>query len=525
MLQITIPKFDTGNFSFGELSRNNKPRQVKDYEAHLQSTYKRYLWHELSKPHRDLWEWAEQINAAYTPPFIAIWPRGRGKSTHAEMIAADMGARDKRHYCMYVSGTQDQADKHVATIAAMLESSEVEQFNPAVSRPKIGKNGSRSWNRTTVKTASGYTIEAVGLNKAVRGQKIDWARPDLIIFDDIDERHDTENTIKKKREIITSSILPAGASNCAVLFVQNLIHAESIASELAKRPDEDGGAQYLTERTVSGPHQSVSDLRYEMQPDGEKLRWVITQGTSLWSGFDIAACEDELNRVGPDAFELESQHNIDADNPLALLKSEIFDATRRNDHPDLVQIAVGVDPSGGAGGCGIVASGKAKIGGDWHGFTVDNRSTPLGTPSAEWAEQVLWCYYANQADVIAVEDNFGGDMVENNIRNAAIKDADGKILLAGKNVPIVRVHASRGKEVRAQPVATLFQLGKMHHVGRYPKLQRQWTSWTPGTKPSPDELDAEVWAVTHLEIADHGATWETVADLGSIEDYQTPWDY
>lgn len=499
---IQVPRIDTGDFSFSN-RRASASLRVSDWRAHLLDVFADYIWYELSDPHVELWKWGESITDDYTPPpFVAIWPRGRGKSTHAEMMTADLGARNRRSYGMYVSGTQEQADKHVATIATMFESRRMAQFNQAVGRPKLGKNGSRSWNRRTVKTSNGYTVEAVGLNKAVRGQKIDWARPDWIVFDDIDERHDTEATTRKKREIITSSILPAGATNAAVLFVQNLIHAESIAAELAKRPGEPGAADYLTDRIVSGPHQAVDGLRYEMRADGNKLRWVFTAGRSLWNGFDLAVCEDEMNRVGPDSYELESQHNIDADNPLALLTTEIMNATRRSEYPDLVQVAVGVDPSGGAGACGVVAVGKAKLGGEWHGFTIDNRSTELGTPSSQWAENALWCYYANKADVIVVETNFGGDMVKGNIRNAVIRDADGKILLDGKTVPIVEVTASRGKEVRAQPVATLYQLGRMHHVGHYPTLQRKWTSWEPGTKPSPDELDAEVWAVTYLEIGE-----------------------
>src|SRR5690606_10318737 len=111
-------------------------------------------------------------------------------------------------------------------IARMLESDEVAKHYRNVGKPRVGKNGSRSWNRRTVTTASGFTVEAIGLNKAVRGQKIDWARPDLIILDDIDEKHDTELTTTKKAQVITDSILPAGSANCAVLFVQNLIHAD-----------------------------------------------------------------------------------------------------------------------------------------------------------------------------------------------------------------------------------------------------------------------------------------------------------
>jgi hypothetical protein len=493
------------------LTKTEKARRKHyDYESHLRRVYPRYLWYEFSAPHHNLWKWADAIRKdGNVRPLVAIWPRDRGKSTHGEIVAADMGARNKRTYCMYVSGTQDQADKHVATIGSMLESREMEEFNPAMGTPKIGKNGSRSWNRSILTCSNGYTVEAIGLNKAVRGQKIDWARPDLVIFDDVDEKHDTENTIKKKREIITTSILPALSPNGAVLFVQNLIHAESIAAELAKPPNEQGAATYLTDRIIDGPHKAVENLEYEMQEDGEKFRWIITNGEALWNGFDIEVCEDEINKVGPDSFELESQHNIEADNPMALLTTEIMNKARRENHPDLVQIAVGVDPSGGTGGCGIVAVGKAQIDNDWHGFTIDNRSTPPGTESSKWAEAVLWCYYANNADVVVVERNFGGDLARENIRNASIHigdDDDGNpIYLDGKNIAIVEVTASRGKEVRAQPVATLYQLGKMHHVGRYTKLERQWIGWVPGTKPSPDELDAEVWAVAHLGIG--GGTW------------------
>lgn len=505
--EIVMPVVSTGDFSFGEAHRHDV-KEVTDWQAHLKELFPQYLWNEFSDPQIALWEWAARIGIdKHIEPFISIWPRARGKSTNAEMLAADMGAQNKRKYCMYFSETQSQADRHISTISSMLESNGVASYNPFVSYPRISKNGGRSWSRRTVTTESGYTAEGIGLNKATRGQKVDWARIDLLIGDDFDGLHDTEATIRKKIEIITDSILPArNVDDCAILFCQNMIHANSIIAQLAKRPDEDGAAQWLTERHISGPHPAVEGLHYEMRQDGDKLRWVITSGKSLWRGFDIETCENEINTVGPDSYELEYQHNVDADNPLALLKTEIFNATRRSDYPDLVRIVVGVDPSGGAGGCGIVATGKAKIGPDWHGFTIDNRSTPPGTPSSEWAEAALWCYHVNRADCLVVEKNFGGDMAEANIRNAVIKDASGKILLSGKSVNIIMVTASRGKQVRAEPVATLFQLGKMHHVGNYSTLQRQWTAWEPGTLPSPDELDAEVWAVTELGLADSGAT-------------------
>ena len=475
-----------------------------DWYTRLRALYSAYLWHPLSQPHRELWEWADGIRRdTAPPPFVAIWPRGRGKSTHAELLAADLGVTGRRTYCMYVCATQDQADKHVATVAAIFESARVAAYNPAVARPKLGHNGSRSWNRRIMRTDAGYTVEAIGLNKAVRGQKIDWARPDVIILDDIDERHDTPATVRRKREIITSSILPAGSDNAAVLFVQNLIHSGSIAAELVKRPDEQGGARYLTRRIVSGPYPAVDGLAYEMEQDGSAIRWGITAGRSLWQGFDLAVCERELNTVGPDAYERESQHNIHADNPNALLRSDVLEATRVSAHPDLERIVVGVDPAGGAGSCGIVAVGSATVDGVRHGYTIADMSTPHGTPSAEWGRAVLRCYHETRADVIVVERNFGGDMARQVIRSARYVANDGAVV-DGAAVPIVEVSASRGKAVRAQPVAALFQQGRLHHVGYYPTLERQWTAWEPGTKPSPDALDAEVWAVTYLGIVDGG---------------------
>lgn len=461
-----------------------------------------YLWHDFSAPHVDLWEWAAAVEPDSAPsPFVALWPRGRGKSTHAEMLAADLGARGKRRYCLYVCETQDQADKHVATIQHMLESAPFGRYFPQVGTPRYGKHGSRTWRRGVMTTAGGYTVEAIGLDKAVRGQKIDWARPDLIILDDVDAKHDTEATVKRKEETLTTSVLPSGADNAAILFVQNLIHDGSIAHRLSKPSGTSGAADYLADRQVSGPFPAIEGLTYaaETQADGT-TRWRITGGMSLWNGYDLAICEDELNRAGPSAFELESQHEIDADNPGALLTAETLDRTRVDVAPaSLSEIVIGVDPSGGAGRTGIVGVGKALVGRMSHGYTLGDFSTPEGATAETWARAVLLAYHTLKADRIVVERNFGGDMARETIRNAVLS-IGGETVVDGRLVRIVEVTASRGKDARAQPVAVLFEQGRAHHVGRYPELQKQWTRWTPGDKPSPDRLDAEVWAYADLFI-------------------------
>lgn len=472
-----------------------------DWRIRIPAMFAPYFRHPFSDPHVAVWEWADSLSDETPQPLVAIWSRGRGKSTTAEAIAADAGIRKARRYCMYVSGTQDQADKHVQTIARMLEQDSVAQFAPDVGRPKLSKNGNRSWNRQIVQTATDYTVESIGLNKAVRGQKIDWARPDLIIFDDVDEKHDTELTTRKKLDIISTSILPAGAQNVAVMFMQNLIHANSIASMLAKAPGSEGAAGFLMNRIVSGPFPAVEGLEYELQPDGDVFRWVITKGRSLWKGFDLRACENELNLVGPAAYELESQHEVDNDDPNALMTAEDFNRTRVNEHPDLVQVAVAVDPPGGATECGIVAGGKAIIGADWHGYTLEDNSQPAGVSPEKWAIEVLKTYHRNNADVIFVETNFGGDMAEATIRSAKWRSEEGKVIVDGARVKIVAVHASRGKAVRAQPVATLFQQGRGHHVGMFSELEKEWRQYVPGeTKESPNRLDAETWLYTGLGL-------------------------
>jgi hypothetical protein len=477
-----------------------------DWRERIPALFAAYFWYPFSDPHAAVWDWANAIGAASDPrPLTAFWSRGRGKSTTAEAVAADLGIRKARTYCMYVCGTQDQADKHVQTVARMLEQNAVAQYAPDIGKPRLSQNGNRSWNRQIVQTATGFTIESIGLNKAVRGQKIDWARPDLIILDDVDEKHDTELTTRKKEEILSDSILPAGATNAAVIFMQNLIHSNSIASRLAKAPGSAGAADYLMERLISGPFPAVEGLKYELQPSGNVYRWAITGGRSLWAGFDLAICQAELNRVGPTAYERESQHDVNNDDPNALMSSEDFDRTRATEHPDLVQVAVAVDPPGGATECGIVAGGKALIDGDWHGYVLEDNSQPAGVPPNTWALEVLKTYYRTRADMIYIEKNFGGDMVANTIRQVKWLDDDGNVIVDGARVAIVEVSASRGKAVRAQPIATAFQQGRCHHVGMFSTLEREWRQFVPGvTKESPNRLDAEVWLFTGLGLVDDG---------------------
>jgi phage terminase large subunit-like protein len=105
-----------------------------------------------------------------------------------------------------------------------------------------------------------------------------------------------------------------------------------------------------------------------------------------------------------------------------------------------------------------------------------------------WARRAIDAYDDIEGDRIIGEANNGGDMVELTVRTV---DA---------GVPFTKVHASRGKRVRAEPVAALYEQGRVHHVGTFPELEDQLTTWTPDSGESPDRLDALVWALTDLML-------------------------
>jgi phage terminase large subunit-like protein len=90
-------------------------------------------------------------------------------------------------------------------------------------------------------------------------------------------------------------------------------------------------------------------------------------------------------------------------------------------------------------------------------------------------------------------------MVSSTIRQTKWLDADGNVLVDGSKVHIQEVTATRGKAIRAEPVVTVFQQGRGHHVGHFPALEKEWRKWEPG-EASPNRLDAEVWLYTGLEL-------------------------
>jgi hypothetical protein len=260
-------------------------------------------------PHHELfWEHIWAIDDAMPRPFLGIWPREGGKSTNVELACVAIGVRGIRPYVLYVRATQEKADDSVGNIAAKLESESIDSHYPKHGTKLVGKFGSsKGWRRNRLRTAGGFTVDALGLDSAARGAKVEDDRPGVIVFDDIDNENDTPAITARKRKIITTAILPAGAQNVAVIGVQNLIIADGIFTQL-----QDGRADYLATRVVSGPHKAVKGLKTEWRDDASTgtKQAIIVAGEPTWEGQSLEVCQRQINLWGLDAFLREAQHEV-----------------------------------------------------------------------------------------------------------------------------------------------------------------------------------------------------------------------
>lgn len=256
----------------------------------------------LAEYHNEFWRWVWDVKpGVMPPPYLAIWPRGWAKSTNGEVAVIALAAVKKRRYCLYVCGTQQQADDHVQNIAIRLEGSTVEHYYSDLATPNIGKYGNqRGWRRNRISTKAGFTVDAVGLDVlGMRGVKLDNDRPDIIAFDDIDGITDSPETITKKGTIITKTILPAGSPDVAVMGLQNLITRNGIMSQLV-----DGRADFLKGRIISGPHKAIDGM--EVDADG-----TIIAGVATWDVLGWDVCQDKIGLMGLRAFLTECQHEVE----------------------------------------------------------------------------------------------------------------------------------------------------------------------------------------------------------------------
>lgn len=472
----------------------------QDPHAWLRTLYSDYLSSKQTgelvpfAPHQDemlRWVWA--IEPGQRPsPFCGVWPRGHGKSTIAELACVMLGARKRRRYGLYVCETQPQADEHVANIGAMLESRRLELYYPELGQRRVGKYGSaRGWSHNRLRTAAGFTVDAVGLDAAARGIKLDEDRPDFMVLDDIDGELDGSTVAERKIKVLTRKLLPAGSSDLAVLAVQNMVHRDSLFARMV-----DGRADWLTDRIVSGPIPALEGFAWQQDDSG---RVQITAGTPTWDGMGVAACQDIINTEGLTAFMAERQHDVEAP-PGGMFDHLQFQHIRRGELPGFVRIVVWVDPavtsSDSSDSHGIQADGLGVDGKVYRLFSWEGRTTPQDVIKRGLLKAVEL-----QAEALGVETDQGGGTWLSVCREAW------RELVAEQYIPDhirppefreAKAGAGHGPKVhRAQQMLTDYEAGLIVHVlGTHETLERALRRF-PKTKPY-DLVDSCYWSWADL---------------------------
>jgi len=173
------------------------------------------------------------------------------------------------------------------------------------------------------------------------------------------------------------------------------------------------------------------------------------------------------------------------DVPGALWTRDILEACRVVHAPEMKRVVVGVDPAAGAiNETGVVVAG---LGINGHGYILADGSLS-GLPDV-WGRRVISLHQDWQSDCIVPEVNNGGEMVRYTLQTI------------DRNAPITPVRAIKNKQARAEPVAALYEQCRIHHVGLFAALEDEYCNWVPGEgMPSPNRLDAAVWALTSLMV-------------------------
>lgn len=173
----------------------------------------------------------------------------------------------------------------------------------------------------------------------------------------------------------------------------------------------------------------------------------------------------------------------------AIWDRDSINGQRRDKQPEIGRVLVAVDHAvsheTGANENGIIVAGIGRE--DKRGYVLADMS--LVGPPHVWARRAVAAYDYYEADAVVVEVNQGGDLVKETLNTIR------------PGIPIIEVRATRGKHVRAEPIASLYALGRVSHVGTFPELENQMCQMTADGyqgEGSPDRVDALVWALTEL---------------------------
>jgi len=467
----------------GELSRQ--------WDKWLKALFSNLFTAPFADRHKEFWQWIESVELGAKPdPFFAIWGRGGAKTTNFEAGVVRLGAKEARKFCLYVRGTQDKSNESVQNISAMLEGVRFGHYYPQMASRKLGKYGhSKGWRVDTLRCANGFSVIGLGLDAAVRGIKIEEFRPDLIIFDDIDDAEDTPKAISKKINTITKSILPAGSNDVAVLGGQNLIHANSIFSKIA-----DGTAEFLYNKIVSGPHPAVENLEVERQADGT---YKIVGGEATWQGQNLEVCQNQINEWGLTSFLQEAQHEVDESG--GVWDHIEFSHIDFDDVPDIVRGCVWCDPAvtntDESDSHGVIADGMGEDGKIYRFYSWEGQTSPDDVLRRAILKAIELGF-----EVVGVETDQGGDVWRSAYLKVIRDLLDAKRIKEDDRVPTFReakAGAGHGSKVHRNSLMLAdYERGKMIHVnGTHKQLEKSLKRFP---KKPLDLADAAYWGWDYL---------------------------
>jgi hypothetical protein len=389
----------------------------------------------LPRPHIKQLEF---INSLAKRRIIRAGRRG-GKTVGMAILAVQEFLKGKR--VLYAAPTADQLSRFWVEICKALE----EPIRAGVFK----------------KNETEHTIELEGTEQRIRAKtawNADTLRGDycgVLILDEFQLMN--EDTW----QLVGAPMLLDNNGDAAFIYTPPSLHSRSVskaddpqhAAKMFKRASENTTGRWATFNFTShdNPHISSQALAE------------ITQ--------DMTALAYRMEIMAQDVDEA----------PGALWNREIIEKGRTLQSHDYSRVVIGVDPSATSTGdeAGIITAGIVD-----NDIYIVADSSIQGSPRT-WASEAVAAYHRYKADAIIAESNNGGEMVQE-----VIWTVDPKV-----NVRLV--HASRGKQTRAEPIAAIYEHGKAHHVGTFPLLEDEMCLWIPGDA-SPNRMDALVWAATEL---------------------------
>lgn len=326
--------------------------------------------------HIEAWGWWAGMNDSAPPALVACWPRGGGKSSTVSFMLAMTCLTGMRDYCLWVGARQQAITDKVSGVGALLAAPRVRAAFPEQTAlyhdPMTGTKV--DWRQGRVATGSGFAVDAVGMDQAMRGALRLSSRPGFVILDDIETTQQTPYMRARVAEQVTRAIIPTQSDNAALIWVQNRLHDETLMSSML-----DSKLDWFRRRVVSGPWPQIEGLEVELEQTVDGPQYVIVAGVPTWAGAGLEVSEKQINDEGLAAFNAEKQH-LSLTLEGGMLPREMF--RHADAAPDKLMVCRAWDLAATAG------RGDYTVG-TLLGFAPDGRVWVLDVARGQWDTDVV----------------------------------------------------------------------------------------------------------------------------------------